>query len=94
MVGLSDIIGVLKRWDEWKRIEATPSRIDEPEKRVAELEVKLRRAPGEACPSCAELDFRVEKATASGMLGSMGVRTHHMKCGFCGFTDRKTVTPK
>ncbi len=94
MISLSDITSILKRWDEWKRIEAIPGRVDELEKRVAELEAKLRRAPGEACPRCGALDFRVEKAEPARMFGAMGSRVHHLKCGSCGFTDSKTITPK
>lgn len=55
-----DILDVLKRWDRWRRIDETPERIDALEKRIAELEVKLQRAPGEACPKCGALEFRTE----------------------------------
>ncbi|MGO8865348.1 MAG: hypothetical protein ACLQME_02495 [Alphaproteobacteria bacterium] len=94
MAVLHEIVELLKRWDVWKRVEAAPERIDVLEKRVAELETKLQRAPGEACPHCGALAYRVESAKRHPQFGSMGARVHHMKCDDCGFTDEKTILPK
>jgi hypothetical protein len=65
MAVLSEITDILKRWDVWKRVEEAPARIDALEKRIAELESRLQRAPGEACPACGELDFRVASVQPS-----------------------------
>jgi hypothetical protein len=89
MAVLGEIVELLKRWDVWKRVEAAPERIDALEKRVAELEAKLRRAPGEACPSCGALAFRIMSSQPHPTLGVVGARVHHMKCEECGFTDQK-----
>jgi hypothetical protein len=94
MAVLSEITELLKRWDVWRRVEEAPARIDALEKRVAELEARLQRAPGEACPKCGALDYRVDKAAPHQRFGGMGARVHHMKCGACGFTDEKLVVPK
>ena len=94
MVILGDLVELLKRWDVWKKVEAAPARIDELEKRVAALEDRLRRAPGEACPSCGALDFRVERSEPARTFGGMGARTHYLKCGACGFADEKMILPK
>jgi hypothetical protein len=94
MAVLGEIVEILKRWDVWRRVEAAPDRIDELEKRVADLETRLQRAPGEACPSCGALDYRVERAERDTQFGEMGGRRHFLKCGSCGFTDQRLVLPK
>ena len=92
MAVLGELVEILKRWDVWKRVEATPDRIDALEMRVAELEAKLQRAPGEACPSCGAFAFRVTSShphpTLGGVLGTM---VHQIKCAECGFTDQKVI---
>jgi hypothetical protein len=93
MAVLGEIVELLKRWDIWKRVEAAPDRIDALETRVSELESKLQRAPGEVCPSCRALDFRVVRSGPHPILTDVGGRIHHMKCGSCGYTDARTVTP-
>lgn len=90
MAVLSELVELLKRWDVWKRIEATPDRIDALEKKMAALEARLQRAPGEACPKCGALDFRVESTTPHPDLGDMGVSIRQCKCGACGFGEQRT----
>jgi hypothetical protein len=94
MAVLGEIVEILKRWDVWKRVEAAPDRIDALEKRIADLEARFQRAPGEACPRCGALDFRVEKSTPGGFAADLGGRIHHMKCGACNFTDEKMIAPR
>jgi hypothetical protein len=93
MAVLSEITELLKRWDVWKRVEEAPGRIDALEKRIAELEAKLQRAPGEACPRCGALEYRAEKSVPHPQFGEMGTRVHHMKCGECDFADEKMIIP-
>jgi hypothetical protein len=92
MAVLGEIVELLKRWDIWKRVEAAPDRIDALEKRVSELESQRQRAPGEECPCCGALGFRVERSGPHPILTDVGGRIHHMKCGSCGFTDQRTIT--
>jgi hypothetical protein len=92
MVGVGDIVELLKRWDRFKRIDETPERVDALEARVAELERRLQRAPGEACPHCGAFEYRVERTEpAQGPFATLGVRIRHTKCGACGFSDQITV---
>lgn len=95
MAVLAEITELLRRWDVWKRVEAAPDRVDALEKRIGNLEARLARAPGEACPSCGALDFRVKnsKVHPHPMIGKVGGRLHEMECGSCGFKDEKTITP-
>ena len=96
MAVIGEIVELLRRWDGWKRLEDAPGRIDTLELRVAELELKLRRAPGEACPRCGELDYRVASAGPHPHAGlaKAGGRQYKMLCGACGFADERTINPK
>lgn len=79
----------------WKRVEAAPARIDELEKRIADLETRLKRAPGEACPKCGALEFRTVKTEPlAGDLGDLGATYRYMECSACKHTERHTETPK
>ncbi len=50
MISLNDILSALKLWPKWKRIEGAVEQVDALEKRVADLEGRLARCPGEGCP--------------------------------------------
>jgi len=77
----------------WEQIKAAPEQIAQLDKRVAELEARLKRAPGEACKHCGEWAVRVEKSVpVSGGLGHLGARRHFLKCQKCGFEDQMVVT--
>jgi len=96
MVVVGDIVELLKRWDRWRRIDETPERVDALEKRIAELEAKLQRAPGTACPKCGQLEFRTESTTPGGgpLRGlGMGIVDRNLKCGNCGYTETRHETP-
>lgn len=92
MSTLDNILSLLAKWDPWKRIQETPDRVDALERRVRELESKLRRAPGEACPSCGALEFRVAETKADPNFGVLGGRRHLMRCGECDFEDERMAT--
>jgi predicted nucleic-acid-binding Zn-ribbon protein len=95
MAVLAEITELLRRWDVWKRVEAAPGRIDALERRLAELESRLQRAPGEACPKCGALEFRTEKLTPTkGHFSALGAQDRHMKCGACGHTEVHMETAK
>jgi ribosomal protein S27AE len=92
-----DIVALLKRWDRWRRIDETPERIDALEKRIADLEAKLQRAPGKECPKCGAWDFRTESALpGGGLMGGLGlgIIDRKMKCGACGHQETRRETPK
>jgi hypothetical protein len=90
MATLTNIVELLQRWDFWRRLEATPDRVDALERRIAELELKLKRAPGEACPKCGALEFRVTNSKpAEPPLDMLGARVHILRCGDCGFKDQR-----
>jgi predicted Zn-ribbon and HTH transcriptional regulator len=63
--------------------------ISDLQKRVAELEKRLERAPGEACPHCGALAFRVHDSAPAGM----GRLRREMKCGECGFEEEHFFDP-
>ena len=97
MAVVDNIAELLSRWDRWKRVNECPERIDALEKRIAELEARLQRAPGEDCPKCGALEFRTEslKPVSHGPFAGqgMGVMERHMKCGVCDHTEVRQETP-
>ena len=95
MTVLSEVTELLRRWDVWKRVEAAPERIDQLERRLVNLESKLKRAPGEACPKCGALEFRTARTEPlDGQLGELGMTYRYMECGACKHTERSTEKPK
>lgn len=89
MAVFDNVLGILRQWDLWKRIEAAPDEIDALEERVAELEKRLQRMPGEACPSCGALAMRLH--TKGRMMGGSinPHRTDRWKCQECEFEDQR-----
>lgn len=94
MAGVTgDILAILDKIPIWKRVQAAPDRIDALEKRIAELEGRLSRAPGQACPSCGALEYRVtNSAPSKGPFGELGAKDVTRACGACKFTDTDLVT--
>lgn len=74
-------------------MEEAPERIDQLEQRLTELESKLQRAPGEACPSCGALEFRVKSSTPNDTFGDLGGVDRLMRCADCGYEETQLHTP-
>jgi len=75
-------------------LEATVSllrkKIEELEGRIGDLEARLERCPGDACPFCGALEYRVDSsAPAPGVFVE-----RKMLCGECGKGETVTVTPR
>jgi predicted RNA-binding Zn-ribbon protein involved in translation (DUF1610 family) len=94
MFALKDILELLDRWPSWKKIQETPEHLETLEKRVAELEKRLERCPGEACPRCGELTYRTESSRLHPTFASVGALERTMKCEKCGFTEDVMITSK
>jgi len=92
MFSLNDLLAVLDHWPIWKKIKAAPEQLEALEKRVAELENRLSRRPGETCPSCGELSYRVVSSQPHPMMGELGAIIRKMKCEKCQFTENRTIT--
>jgi predicted nucleic-acid-binding Zn-ribbon protein len=86
--GLSDLVALMDRWSIWKEVRANADKVPALEQRIASLEERLQRAPGEACPKCGAWEFRTEKAVRSSTpLGRLGALDRHLKCSNCGHTE-------
>jgi hypothetical protein len=94
MFALKDVLELLDRWPSWKRIQEAPEQIEGLKTRIAELEKRLARCPGEGCPSCGESSYRTVLSRPHEKMGRLGVIVRTMKCEKCAFTEDKTVTPK
>lgn len=86
-----DINELLDRIPLWKQLQEVPKRMAALEDRVAELEKRLERAPGEACPKCGALEMRLHKKGRSVGPEPNQWRTDIMKCQACGFEDEKVI---
>jgi hypothetical protein len=87
-----DILEALQTWPKWKRVESAPDRIDALEIRLEELERRLARCPGDGCPKCGELTFRVVRSYPDG--NELGTIIREMKCEKCSYTESRTMIPK
>jgi len=89
MFAIKDLLALLEEWPKWKRIRETPDNLEALAARVSELEKKLARCPGDGCPKCGELAFRVESSAPDGIFGDVGATKRTMKCEKCGYSESK-----
>lgn len=94
MAVLSDILALLDRWDEWKKIKAAPARIDALEQRLAALEATTPKQAGKSCPACGEPAVRRVSIKPHPDFGDMGAVNEVWNCTACGDIETKMVIPK
>ena len=94
MFALKDILELLDRWPRWKKIQEAPEQIETLGKRIAELENRLARCPGQGCPSCGELSYRTISSNPHPTFGHMGAVVRTMKCEKCAFTEDILIPPQ
>jgi ribosomal protein L37AE/L43A len=85
MFGTKDLLDLLDRIPTWKRLGQVPDRVDQLEKRVADLEEKLGgKYPPDVCRSCGERALRLKEV--------MGGGTNEMwVCQSCNFHEERIV---
>lgn len=60
--GLDDILKLLDRWSEWKRMRETPARVDELDRKIEELQRKLAGPyPVDWCRHCNRQSARFQR---------------------------------
>lgn len=90
MSTVSELMGLLEKIPQWKRLMELPSRLDALEKRIALLEKRFAGG-AEVCPRCSETDFRLISSRPHPVFGEMGTKERLYRCGQCGFEETKTV---
>jgi hypothetical protein len=60
-------------------------------KHVGVERARPQTVPGETCPKCGELEFRIERSVKHPQLGVLGGRIHFMKCTACEFAEERVV---
>ncbi len=91
MLKLTDLLAVLDRWDVWKRVSATPERVDELEKRVLVLEEKLGDTwPADVCPHCGKRAMRQTFSRPE----TKDTVLQEWTCGECNYDEKRLVKPR
>jgi predicted RNA-binding Zn-ribbon protein involved in translation (DUF1610 family) len=85
MSTVDSILRLLEGWPAWKRITQAPDRVDALERRVAALEQRLDRVPGEPCPKCGTRAMRATGETSDPTFAVLGVRRVRYVCENCGY---------
>ena len=80
MFGLKDLIALLDRWDEWKRIKSAADQVPELATRIEALEDRLAGKGGTQCPQCASLDVHLYY---SGLTDKEDKVIHRWECKNC-----------
>lgn len=91
MFSTKDLLDLLDRIPVWKRLGELPAKLDEANERIAALEKRLERMPGEGCAKCGALAMRLEKA---GRLAGGADDQHRYdtwKCHECGHCETRRV---
>lgn len=89
-MNLDSLINLLNRWDLWRRIAATPDRVDRLEAAVASLEARLQAA-GDGKRICGECGAAAIEVTVTeedyGIDGR--IQRIHRTCSSCGTREIK-----
>jgi len=72
-------------WRQVKQIGVAQKQIADLETRIAALEKRLERCPGEGCPHRGALEWRVETVKSDPRFST--IRVYTLKCKSCGFED-------
>lgn len=71
---LTDVVGIIEKWDGWKAVREQASRVPELERRITELEEKLTgKYPPEVCKFCGERAVRMSMSYPKGSDWTCGV---------------------
>lgn len=90
MFGPKDLLALLDRIPAWKALGETPARVDKLEARIADLERRLERCPGDACPRCGALAMRFDRVAGHRRQGTPDAfRIESWTCQECGYSESR-----
>jgi transposase-like protein len=87
---VSEILSLLEKIPQWKKLMEMPSKLEALEKRIAVLEKGIAGG-ADVCPRCTKTDFRLISSRPHPVFGDMGTKERLYRCGQCGFEETKTV---
>lgn len=79
---VKDINELLEKIPIWKKLIATPTRVDELEKRIIALEKKFSGSGGQ-CPYCKQPTGNLLEIKPDPVMGDLGVRRYYYECNNC-----------
>jgi hypothetical protein len=78
---VDDVLKHLERWEVWRRMSATPDRVDALEKRVTELEAMLGGTyPPDVCRHCGKRGLRLDGTIGPDRVGKMREQWNCREC--------------
>lgn len=89
---VEEVLVALNKIPAWKRVSATPERLDELEARVRTLEERLS-GRGDMCPKCKKLTYELVETKEDPMTGSLGGRRDMFRCTNCDHKDEVLRMP-
>ena len=88
MAAFDNVLSVLDKWPLWKRITATPEKVDELEERISALEEKLQDEwPPDVCKFCGKRSARLEHRTRA---NDKGIYREDWVCQECGQIEARS----
>jgi hypothetical protein len=92
-MALKDLLELLDRWDEWRRIRQAPTRIDALEARIQALEQKLGEDwPADVCKHCGKRAARFSHSVVAD--SKKGIVLQEWACSECGHYETRPDRPR
>ena len=93
MSTIEELLKLLNKRPEWRRISSSPDRLDALEIRVKTLEERLSGS-GDICPRCKETTYELLDTQPHPIAGDLGGRVDYFECSSCGYKDEVLRVPE
>ncbi|WP_063657120.1 hypothetical protein [Candidatus Arsenophonus triatominarum] len=82
---LSELDNLLEKIPLWKKLKSVPSEVEDLKRRVIELEKIINSKPGDKCPKCGDMTYRLDRTEPDPTFSDVGVNRNFYKCSSCGY---------